>query len=481
MDDLLQKTKDKLVDLVRNGSFEFAKDLALQALKIFDDLTLMQYLGICYLGLQEYDKAKSIFEKNIQRSGLAEDYNNLGIALRFLKEYDLSYENGIKSIELCDSNPSFFANLATTAAIQKKYHEALKFITQAVALSPNTSSFWYDKANLHLAIRDLNNAEDCYKSSLRIKPVNEKYCVDLFYCMAFQNKFPEAWKFYEFRYNTMPQVHNIVKRSGLDVLLEKKEYYKEKIAISFEQGYGDNMMFLRFLNDFKKIAPNSYLVSEDANLGSYIEKLNYPCKKNIEKDTDNILCLMSLPYHLDIKQIPPPEIIFKHNSVKTKKLKIGICWAGSALHPMDYQRSTYLKWYNQFFEDENMEIYGCVKDKRPRYHKENQNVVNFFENCENFNMIDLGNNMDTVLNTIHSLQSIDVLVTVDTFLAHIAGSIGMPTYLLLSNLPDWRWGLTEEKTPWYPSFKIVRQSDETLESAIDVAYEKIRSEYSLLI
>jgi len=481
MDDLLQKTKDKLVDLVRNGSFEFGKELATQGLKVFDDLILKQYLGICCLGMQQYEEAKTIFENNVASDGLAEDYNNLSICLRFLKQYDLAHENGLKSIELQKNNPSFFANLATTLAIQKDYHGALDYITKALTLSPSTSSFWYDKANLHLAIRDLSNAEECYRASLRLKPINEKYCVDLFYCMAFQYKFPEAWKFYEFRYNTMPHVANIINRSRLPVLLEKKDFYEEKIVISFEQGYGDNMMFLRFLKYFQKIAPNSYLLIQDSNLGSYVEKLGICYKKNIEKNTDKIVCLMSLPYHLNVAEIPPPEYLFEHRPQISDKIKIGICWAGSALHPMDYQRSTYLKWYWQFFDNENCEIYGLVKDRRPRMHKENQNIVDFFEDCVDLPIIDLSTKMDTVLDTINALQSIDILVTVDTFLAHIAGTIKVPTYLILSNLPDWRWGLYGDSTPWYPSFKIIRQQDEAFDQTVQNAYEKIRSDYSLLI
>jgi tetratricopeptide (TPR) repeat protein len=477
MKELQEKTKDKVVDLVRNSSFDEAEKICIQALKVFDEICFSQYLGICYLGLKKYIEAKEIFEKNIKRSNLAEDYNNFGIALRFLKDYEKSYMAGKKAIELCESNPSFFANLATTAKLLNKDEEALYLITMALTMSPNNNALWFDKGALHFSVGDLHNAEKCYRSGLKIPPLNENYCVELFYVMALQNKYPEAWKFYEFRYNTISQVNKIINASKLDVLLEKKDFYNEKICISFEQGYGDNLMFLRFLPEFQKKARNSYLLLQDNNLKEYVKKINVKYKKSIKKDTEKIICLMSLPYHLDVEKIPPPICIKEHKPTKSHPIKIGLCWAGSALHPMDYQRSTYLKWYSKFFSDKKIKLYSFVKDRRPRIHKENQEIVDFAEGFNDLEIEDMSNNLNSVQDSMDALQNIDVLVTVDTFMAHIAGTMGVPTYLILSKIPDWRWGKTGNSTAWYPSFKIFRQEENTLEDVINEVYEKIRSDH----
>jgi hypothetical protein len=125
-----------------------------------------------------------------------------------------------------------------------------------------------------------------------------------------------------------------------------------------------------------------------------------------------------------------------------------------------------------------MEIYAFVKDKRPRIHKEKQELIDFAEDISKYNFTDMGPNLNTVIDSMESLQNIDILICVDTFMAHIAGSMGVPTYLLLSNMPDWRWGIEGNITTWYPSFKIFRQTDDTLKETIQQVYEKIRSEYA---
>ena len=476
MEELFNKTTSKIVDLVRNGSFEEAEQLCNQALKVFDDIVFKQYLGICYIGLQKYEEAKIIFEENIKNADLSADYNNLCIVMRFLKRYEESYLAGVKAITLTKDNPSFYGNLATTAKILAKDVEALELITKAVALNPDNCTFWFDKGAMHFSIGDIKNAEICYRSGLRINKQHEKYFVELFYAMGLQNKFPEAWKYYEYRYNTMPQVNNIIKKTNLEVLLEKKDFYPEKILISFEQGHGDNMMYLRFLPEFQKKAPNSYLLVQDSCFKKYVEEIGVKSSDKILDGTEKILCMMSLPYHLDIISIPPPIVTNKHTPTASNKLKVGICYAGSALHPMDYQRSTPLNWYDVFIQDQEIECYSFVKDRRPRIHKETQKVINYSEGFEDYKIVDLSKGLTDVDGTMNQLNKIDVLVTVDTFVAHIAGTMGVPTYLILSNLPDWRWGLKENETQWYPSFKIFRQKDDMKKVILEV-YGKIRSEF----
>ena len=137
MKELFNKTINKIVDLVRNCSFEEAEEVCKQALKVFDDLVFKQYLGICYIGLQKYYQAKLIFEENIRCAGQSADYNNLCITMRFLKKYDESYAAGKKALELTNNNPSYFGNMATTAKILNKSDESLELITKAKTILIN--------------------------------------------------------------------------------------------------------------------------------------------------------------------------------------------------------------------------------------------------------------------------------------------------------------------------------------------------------
>lgn len=477
---LLEQTLNKLSELIKLSQFEEAEKISSQALKVFNDLRIKQFHGLAKIGLKKYQEGIKIFSENIEENNQSEDYNNLSLCYRFEKNYEMSYEIGKKGLVLNPNNASYYANLSASAKILGYDEEALELITLALSYAPETPSLWHDKGVFHFSIGDIKNAEICMENALKFKPVNENYYIQMFYILASQKKYPEAWKYYEFRYNTMPHVAKIIKRHNLELLIGKKDFYDEKICISFEQGYGDNLMYLRFLPEFQKIAPNSYLLLKDEVFNSFVEKLPIKFSNKIEENTDKITCIMSLPYLLQTTKIPKPLTTTQHQSAKNDKLKVGICWAGSALHPMDYQRSTYLRWYDELIRDESIQVYDLLKDKRPRIHKETSKIINFSEGIENYKMIDLSSSLTSVEQSINALNEIDVLVTVDTFLAHIAGTIGLKTYLLVSKLPDWRWGLTGFKNDWYESVEIHRQKTNFEDLIMDV-YKKIREENSSLI
>ena len=114
-------------------------------------------------------------------------------------------------------------------------------------------------------------------------------------------------------------------------------------------------------------------------------------------------------------------------------------------------------------------------------HRDNANVVDYSENFEQYDIIDMKDKLTSVSSSMNALDEIDVFVTVDTFMAHIAGTYNVPTYLILSDCPDWRWGYCETETPWYPSVKIFRQSNNTLKDVIDDVYKEIRGRQSCLL
>jgi hypothetical protein len=146
---------------------------------------------------------------------------------------------------------------------------------------------------------------------------------------------------------------------------------------------------------------------------------------------------------------------------------------------MDYQRSTYLNWYRDFLNDSSLELFSFMKDRRDRKYKfKEAKTINYSKGFQKYKIKDFSEQLHSALDTATLLNQIDVLVTVDTFTAHIAGSMGVPTYLIVSNLPDWRWGKTEAESDWYPSIKIFRKSAKrSFKSVIKNVYKKIKGDY----
>lgn len=477
--DLLKESKDKIIELLHSQQYHHAHLIAKQALKLFDSVELKQLLGLTYFSLRMYEECKNILYETVRIKPNSQDYNNLSLCERFLGNYKKSYQLGKKAISINQKNPTFLANFATTAKLAGKHKEALFYIDEAIKLDPKCSSFHFTKGSFYFASGQLYDAEQAYKSGLRLPPINEKYCVELFYALSSQKKYQESWKFYEFRYNTMRHVSQLSAKHNLPILLEKKSFYDDKIAIVFEQGLGDNLMYLRFLPIFQEMAPNSYLLLNNDNLNPFFEKTKINFKNEITSDTKSMICMMSLPYHLGIEKIPLPLTCKKHNPVKNEKLTVGLVWAGSAYHPMDLERSTFLKDYEIFLHDDQMQVVSFMKDKRKRKSKKIDCEIDYSEGFEKYNIIDLSDKLSNCYETAVLFDQIDVLVCVDTFTAHIAGTCGVPTYLIVSDMPDWRWGRKQKFSDWYPTIKIFRKTKKkSFQDVILQVYKEIKGRHS---
>lgn len=160
----------------------------------------------------------------------------------------------------------------------------------------------------------------------------------------------------------------------------------------------------------------------------------------------------SCPY-ISIKKTS--DIIDLNNLINnTDYKKIGLVWAGNPKHIDDSYRSCSLESFSSFLHIENAYFFSFqYGDEVKNLHKI-QNKKALFKN-----IIDLSDYLEDGLDkTAELLSQIDLLISVDTVTAHLAGSMGIPTYLMISKYNDWRWlDNKKNKTKWYPSFTLFRQ------------------------
>ena len=473
-DDLLKNTQKQASDLIQNNFIKEAEEILLQALKIWDDRGLKQLLSICKIAKKEYKEAEELLRKTLENHPSPSDYNNLSIVLKSTERMEEALEYAKMAVSLGSKNHRYFANLANIYFQLKQYENAFKYLTEAVTLCPESTEYKMNFAAFHTQLGQKSEALIKIKEAIKIQEKSEYY-VEIFYILSSQKKYKECWQFYEHRYESIPQVKMLIDKYKLPVIFHKKNYYEEEIAVVFEQGLGDNIMFSRFLPLFFAKAPNAYLVNEDEGAASFFEKLGVPCEKTVKNTTTHLLGIMSLPYHLGIEKIPKPITAWQHNPQKTEKLKVGIVWAGSAYHPTDDKRSTYFEDFLPFVNDPNFQVISLMKDKRKRKKVGFEQVIDYARGFENYNILDYGTQITNVESTINLLNRIDVLVCVDTAIAHIAGVLGVPVYLLLDSNCDWRWGNTEYSSDWYESITIFRKkSDESYRKLIEKVHKKIR-------
>jgi hypothetical protein len=172
--------------------------------------------------------------------------------------------------------------------------------------------------------------------------------------------------------------------------------------------------------------------------------------------------LISLPYHFatDVATIPAdvpylsaqPERVAALYSLVTgcAGLRIGLCWKGGKDYARDWQRSPGLKPFQRLFEIAGANFYTLLPGTRAEF----LSVVGTAA-------VDLGHEIDegtpAFAETAALMHHLDLIITSDTSIAHLAGALGKPTWLLLSNPAYWTWMREREDSPWYPSMRLFRQ------------------------
>jgi ADP-heptose:LPS heptosyltransferase len=164
------------------------------------------------------------------------------------------------------------------------------------------------------------------------------------------------------------------------------------------------------------------------------------------------LPIMSIPQRLGLTNddmlLDDPYLIVEPKRIEGTKKKIGICWAGSNNHQYNRYRTIFEKDYdllrNLIKKNDRFEWYSLIKDEYEDDH-DKLGISNPVKNFKN------------VHETAEFIKGLDLVISIDTLQAHLAGAMKVPTILMLPWFPEWRWGLEGDSTIWYPSVHIIRQ------------------------
>jgi hypothetical protein len=171
--------------------------------------------------------------------------------------------------------------------------------------------------------------------------------------------------------------------------------------------------------------------------------------------------IMSLPYLLG-KRIPTERYLVSLKQIDlggySDSFKIGIVWAGNPQHPNDAKRSCRLANFRGIHDLPSVKLFSLVKDTRPRIYRLNPNPIDLTDGTDDMKIVDMAPLMNTFADTAAIINSLDLVISVDTAVLHLAGAMGKPTWALLPWSCDWRWLQSGNETIWYPSVRIFRQT-----------------------
>lgn len=381
---------------------------------------------------------------------LANDANELDTAVTFVN----------RILHQCPNDGIQWSNLGNLLMRQEKLDEALAAMERAVALVPDVPIVWHNYALLFLRMRRYDSALDCIERAGRMGQRSLSAQNDKAHVLLHLGRLADAWPLYEARWATLnhlpPWDFYITEWQG-------EELDGKSILIHSEQGFGDTIMWLRFAKRFAHadltIGVPSCMASLVNELGFkvlVIEDMNNENMKGFDFQSPMFSTLRWLGITKDdIANVPYIPIRSLDTSTSSNNsLRVGICWAsGRRNSEHDYRgRYTDLRDWLQLASVPNVELVSLQQGPDA-----NDIAMRMAEGLIDDSEILRAKDW---LATAKIVTNLDLVICVDTAVAHLAGAMGKPTWMLSQYTNCWRWWDIDNGTgrPWYKSMRILRQS-----------------------
>jgi tetratricopeptide (TPR) repeat protein len=463
---------------------------------------------------------RALFHANLgeiyRRAGLAEqaltharraleldatDHNarlNLGLALLDLKRADEALQHFENVTERTPENVKAWFGKGRALVALKRFEEAVAVFRHCTELAPRDSNVWLELARARLSLNDPINALSDAKKLAEMRPrwaeaalvLADAYqemgqfadaermirdalaaipgAPELKFRLAqlrlAQGDFRDGFELYESRFEV--QGPSSIRRLSLPMPFWRGENLAGKrILVLTEQGYGDHIQFCRFVGPLSKMASGVVFAVSPA-LIDLMRSLPGPIEITTEianaraSGCDYWTFLGSLPFHfkIGVGDIPRAPYLGAAAAKRARwrerlaglpgRRRIGLVWAGSPAHGYDRRRSIPFERLSPLARVPDV---AWINPQPPSPAvSANAPIPGLDITCFPDGPVDFDD-------TAALIAELDLLVSVDTSVAHLGGALGAPTWLLLSRVTDWRWYLEQETSPWYPSMRLFRQ------------------------
>ena len=386
-------------------------------------------LGNCLQKQNKYAESIEYYTKAIELNpGYAEAYNNLASALYKLGNSKAAIKNCRKSIELKCNYAEAYNTLAAALNMEQRYDEAIECYNKTVECAPDYAEAYYSRGMLYLCCGEFAKGWDDYQWRLKTAKTKVKLWYD------------KPW-------------------------WQGENFQGKTLLVQSEQGFGDSIQFVRYL-PMVKDRGTTVILAEKPELIDLFRDLEgiddlVGIRELTEGDVkyDLYVPLLNLPGIFDtgIDNIPAripylsakePKVVHWGNKIGTDAFKVGIAWAGNPVHTNDHNRSCALKNFTRLAEIKNVTLFSLQKGPGI------EQIKNWQGDTE---LINLGQQFRDFTDTAATIENMDLIISVDTSVIHLAGAMGKPVWTLLPFMPDWRWMMERQDSPWYPTMRLFRQ------------------------
>ncbi|MGE4064730.1 MAG: tetratricopeptide repeat protein [Rhodospirillaceae bacterium] len=386
-------------------------------------------------------------------------HGNLGNALTELKDIDAAERHLREAVALAPSSVEHRCNLAIFLTAHDRPQEAVVLFRDVIMRAPTHADAWTNLGVAQLDMGDVAEAESTIRKAIALSPQNAEAHYNLAWVLLLSGKWREGWREYEWRWRMR---HFSSKRRTFSA----PQWVAGKagtLLLHAEQGFGDAIQFVRYVKDARARCSRLLLECPEP-LAALFKTL---------KDVDEVIPagaalppfdahapLMSLPhiFGTTVETVPakvpylsPPSVVPAGLTLpKTRRRRIGLVWAGSRDNKIDRRRTMPARTFAPLMEETLADFVSLQVGHKAEEIKDLPAGRLVFA-CDG--------KVADFADTAAVISQLDLVIGVDTAAIHLAGALDIPVWVLIPKMPDYRWLLGREDTPWYPSMRLFRQQE----------------------
>jgi tetratricopeptide (TPR) repeat protein len=378
--------------------------------------TFHNSLGTTHNDSRRYELAASAYQRAIQlKADYSDAWNNLGCVLRELGRLDEATEAIATALRFDPRRAGTHVNLAIVRTSQERFPDAIESYSRAIAIQPDFPDAHYSLGMLYLLLGDMER----------------------------------GWPEYQWRPTLAPRFSKPIWKG--------EDLSGKTIVLHDEQGLGDTIQFVRYVPMLAEKGAKVIMACQEelTRLLSDVVPVIAVGKPFPSYDFHSPLLHLPMVFGTNLQNIPAPIPYLKANDELSKewlrridpkpaKLRVGLVWAGHAKHREDSRRSLPLERLAPLLKTPDVQFFSLQTGPPARQ-------------AVGSPITDLTADLHDFCDTAALIENLDLVITVDTAVAHLAGAMGKPVWVLLPRVPDWRWMLERTDTPWYPTMRLLRQ------------------------
>ena len=415
--------------------------------------------GNALQALRRFEEARASYDRAIAlKSDYVEAFNNRGVVLHELGAFGAAVKDYDAALALMPDCVQALYNRGNALAAQQRFTDALASYDRALALAPDHAEAHYNRANALQALGQIEAALAGYRKAQALRPDYVEARWNEAYLRLLGGDFAGGLAQAECRWEN-PAL-GLRARNFAQPLWRGQRLEGKTILLYADEGFGDAIFYSRYVPLLAARGARVVVEADEAlrPLLAHLPGVSR-CVAPTESVAFDLHCPMSslpLAFGTRMTSIPaipqlqaPPSPKWQAQLGRKNALRVGLAWSGNPRHANDHNRSIALALLAPLIEV-GASFVSLQKEVRP---------ADAPTLARTPRILDVAPSLENFADTAALIGELDLVISADTSVAHLAGTLGAPVWILLPFIPDWRWLLNRPDSPWYPSARLFRQDE----------------------